>query len=433
MIRDRNYPRKPSLQTLLTPFLVVVVGSLLTTVLFGMARQSELSNFRLQFERDSAIRCNIIAQQMDECLLVIEALQRLFDVSELVDKKKFATFTIPFLAEEKEIQALEWIPRVPFAERGRYEEMGQQQWMGTFQITERGPLGDTIPAGVRETHYPVFYVEPLKGNEKAVGYDLGSDPIRRAALEQAADTGAPTVTERIRLVQESGEQYGFLIFLPVYRMGMSTETVEQRRTALEGFALGVFRAGNVISAVLDITEPLGLPFDLLDLSAPAELQLIHHWPARLDMKGSWRSPFFPVPPRYSNKFAFAGRQWGVEVTASPAYMERHYPFACWLILPTGFSLTLVLCFYIRAVLGQRVQLERTVLERTADLRISEERFRAIFDSVNDAIFVLDVSTSTYLPPFRTSRQLTQPAIPRRRAGAFAYQEHGGASWRKNLG
>ncbi|MGA2404385.1 MAG: CHASE domain-containing protein [Syntrophobacteraceae bacterium] len=288
--------------------------------------------------------------------------------------------------------ALEWIPRISSAERTRYEEMGQMQEVPDFLITERDPKGDTIPAGVRQTYYHVFYVEPREGNERAIGYDLGSDPIRRAALERARDTGAPSVTERIRLVQEPGEQFGFLVFLPVYRKEMPTETVEQRRAALEGFTLGVFRAGNVMGAALESTEPLGLPFDLLDLSATAERHLLHHWSARLDTKDSRMSRFFPIPPRYLGQFAFAGREWGVEITASQAYMERHYLFACWLVLPIGFLLTLVLTFYLRAILGQRVRLERAVLERTSELGESEQRFRTIFDSVNDAVLVLDLPT-----------------------------------------
>jgi PAS domain S-box-containing protein len=346
----------------------MMAGTLLTTALFWEARQSELNNFRLQFERDAAMRCNLIARKMEECLVVIKALQRFFAASQHVDGKEFATFTIPFLEEQRELQALEWIPQVTPAERTRYEDMGRKQEMPNFQITERDPNGHTIPAGERETYFPVFYVAPLKGNEKAVGFDLGSDPIRRTALEQARDTGEPTVAERIRLVQETGEQFGFLIFLPVYRKGMPTDTVEQRRAAIEGFSLGVFRAGNVLRAVLGSTEPLGLPFDLLDLSAPVEQRILHHWSARLDAGDPGKSRFLPITSRYLRKFGFAGRDWGVEITASPAYVDCHYSFAYWVILPAGFLLTLILSFYLRAIFGQRVRLERTVFERTAQLR-----------------------------------------------------------------
>jgi PAS domain S-box-containing protein len=377
-------------RTFLALFLAVMAGILLTTSLFWEARQSEFNNFQLQFERDVAIRCHLIAGKMVQCLVVIKALQRFFAGPQNVDYKEFAAFTVPFLEEQRELQALEWIPRVTSAERWRYEDMGRQQGLSNFRITERDSDGHTIPAGEREAYYPVFYVSPLKGNEKAVGFDLGSDSIRRTALERARDTGEPTVTERIRLVQDTEEQFGFLIFLPVYRKGMPAETVEQRREALEGFALGVFRAGDILRAVLGHTEPIGLPFDLLDLTAPVERRLLYNWSGRLNAKEPGKSPFFPVASPYLRKFVFAGREWGVEATASQAYMERHYSFAYWVILPAGFLLTVVFGFYLQSILGRRVRLERIVLERTAELQESEERFRDIFDNISDFIYTHDL-------------------------------------------
>jgi len=390
MAERRHYLFGLSTRTFLTLFLIVAAGALLTTALFWEARQSELNSVRLQFERDAAMRCNLIARKMEECLTVIKALQRLFAASQHVSDREFAVFTVPFLEERRELQALEWIPQVRHAERTDYEGIRRERQMQNFRITERDPRGEIITAGQRETYYPVFYVEPLRGNEKAVGFDLGSDPIRRVALDQARDSGAPTVTERIRLVQETGEQFGFLIFFPVYRKGMPTETVQQRREGLEGFALGVFRAGNVMMASIGSTDLLGLPFDLLDFSAPSEQRLLHHWSARLNAKDGWKSRFFPTPTPYLRKFSFAGREWGVEVTASRAYMERHCSVAYWTILPTGLLLTVVLGFWLQGILGRRIRLERTVLERTSELQESEERFRDLFDNISDFIYTHDL-------------------------------------------
>ena len=374
--------------------LAVIAGLLLTIVLFLGARKAEQGNFRLQFERDAVIRSNLIVQKMEECLIVMKALDRFFAASEHVDRKQFAVFAVGFLTQRRELQALEWVPRVSSAQRAHYEEMGRRQDMPNFEINERDPNGNAIPAKERETYYPVYYVQPLKGNEKAAGFDLGSDAVRRAALERARDTGEPTVTGRIRLVQETEEQFGFLIFVPVYRRGMPTGTIDERRAALEGFALGVFRAGNVLRALLEDNEPFGLPFDLLDLSASEEQRLLHRWPGRLETKDSWKSRLFPVAPRYFERFAFAGREWGVEITASPTYMERHCHFTYGLILPAGFLLTLILAFCIRAILVQRVRLERTVLERTEKLKASEERLHLVLWGADLGTFDWDAEAGT---------------------------------------
>ena len=62
------------------------------------------------------------------------------------------------------------------------------------------------PAGIREEYFPVYYVEPRRGNEAAIGYDLASNPTRKQALDQARDSGEMTATGRITLVQETGLQ-----------------------------------------------------------------------------------------------------------------------------------------------------------------------------------------------------------------------------------
>lgn len=79
-------------------------------------------------------------------------------------------------------------------------------------------------AAQRAEYFPVYYVEPLTGNEAAVGFDLASNSTRLEALEISRDTGKMVSTGRITLVQETHQQYGFLILRPVYRNGTSNES-----------------------------------------------------------------------------------------------------------------------------------------------------------------------------------------------------------------
>lgn len=74
-----------------------------------------------------------------------------------------------------------------------------------------------VIAEERQEYFPVYYVEPLIGNEAAFGFDLGSNSTRLEALEKSRDTAAPQVTASITLVQENAKQKGFLAFLPIYK------------------------------------------------------------------------------------------------------------------------------------------------------------------------------------------------------------------------
>jgi CHASE1-domain containing sensor protein len=87
------------------------------------------------------------------------------------------------------------------------------------------------PAGPRQGEvHMIFYLEPLdRRNLVALGYDMHEEPVRRAAMDQARDSGQPVASGKVTLVQEidSQKQAGFLIYLPIYRG--ERETIELRR------------------------------------------------------------------------------------------------------------------------------------------------------------------------------------------------------------
>src|SRR5260370_41051291 len=103
---------------------------------------------------------------------------------------------------------------------------------------EGNPSFKIWPEGNRAEYHSIIYLEPVdRRNQVAIGYDMFTDRTRRAAMEQARDTGLPTASGRVTLVQEidAEKQAGFLIYAPVYRNGALTNTLEQRRAALFGF------------------------------------------------------------------------------------------------------------------------------------------------------------------------------------------------------
>src|SRR5687767_10351353 len=89
----------------------------------------------------------------------------------------------------------------------------------------------------RAEYFPVIYIEPQdERNLRAIGYDMFSDPTRRAAMELARDTGRASTTAILTLVTETDQnrQRGFLIYVPVYFSPTVPTSVEERRKLLGG-------------------------------------------------------------------------------------------------------------------------------------------------------------------------------------------------------
>ena len=226
-----------------------VVLASVTIVLLALTAVGTLAMRSVLAEENREAIEHAVGSAMDAINLQVQAsigevtaIRSLFDASEQVTRHEFRAFVSGFLNEAQGVQALEWIPRVLAADREAFE----MELRASLGIAE----ASIHPERAADEYFPVAFVEPLAGNESAVGFDLGSNPARMAALNEARDSGRPTATEHITLVQEAEAQFAFLLFVPVYEGGGVPATVGERREALAGFSLGVFRFGDFLEAAL---------------------------------------------------------------------------------------------------------------------------------------------------------------------------------------
>ncbi len=98
---------------------------------------------------------------------------------------------------------------------------------------------------------PVTLLQPdTVRNRLALGFDMYSDPVRRAAMIEAQRTARPTASGKVVLKQEgAGGGPGFLIYMPVFR------TTEAGRE-LRGFIFSPFNAEDFLASALEL-EDLG--------------------------------------------------------------------------------------------------------------------------------------------------------------------------------
>lgn len=120
------------------------------------------------------------------------------------------------------------------------------------------------PAGERAIYTSIVYLEPFRDrNLSAFGFDMYSEPIRRAAMEQARDSGEAALSGRVELVQDAGAQAGALMYVPVYRNGAPMDTLEQKRTALIGWVYSAYRMNDLMTGILrDWVSQEGKTIDL---------------------------------------------------------------------------------------------------------------------------------------------------------------------------
>jgi len=318
------------------------IGLLVSVQLFLTAKQYEHERINSQFLEAAKDRVTLLQQEINASLYEVESLGAFYSASDNISRVQFRAFVQPFLAHNPAIQALEWIPRVTDAQRPQHEFNAQQDGIATYQITQRQAQGAMVRADTRDEYFPVFYVEPFASNEAAVGFNLASSATRLVTLKQARETGLMLATARITLVQEEEKQQGFLVFLPVYKK----EAAAGAAMTLQGFALGVFRIGDILTNAVSYLDPLGINISLFDDSAPIEKSFLAHYPSQGSNNSEDSTLLSQQPMQYSESFEVAGRQWRVISTPTQKYLASGRSFGPWLALTVSLLLTLSLSGYL---------------------------------------------------------------------------------------
>jgi|GEM_PF-1945510 len=336
-------------------YLVIGIGLGLSLFAFQSTRDQEQKLAQARFERTAVNISASLSKDIDRYVDLLYSIRRLFDASQDVDRNSFAIFCEGPISRNPGIQALEWVPRVRQADRENYVKAAISDGFATFQFTDRDRQGRLIPAPDREEYFPIYYVEPLQGNESALGFDF-QDSVRMAVLEKARDTGVEVASGRLTLIQEKGNQSGVLLFVPVYEGGVP-ETVAERRAQLLGFAEGVFRVGDMVEASLAGLSMDGIGLHLSDRTDPSK-------PETLVIHGG--TPANENGVRYTSAIDFGGRQWNLELYPTAPSGGKGLPLD-WGVLGAGLFLTSLAAGYAFAETNRNAKIAQTVEERTAEL------------------------------------------------------------------
>lgn len=241
------------------------------------------------------------------------------------------------------------------------------------------------PKGERDMYTAIVYLEPDDWrNRRAVGYDMFSEPRRRAAMEEARDTGRPTLSRKLTLIQETGEdvQPGVLAYMAIYADGVTPDTVEARRKALVGYVYGAFRMKDFLVRVLASNLPgtfQHLRISIYDGNDPADTDLLFD-DRMLSPSVTARSAIEPSRPRFRQRrtISVAGREWTIVARSQPALEATVDRTLAWMTLFGGGLISFLIAgiFAQLAYAGERVaRAEQRLSAEVAERKRAEDEVK----------------------------------------------------------
>jgi PAS domain S-box-containing protein len=253
-----------------------------------------------------------------------------------------------------------FIRRVPASEEAEFLLHAQQDGFPDFQIRKIEPHTSDM--------YVIQYVEPQDTNLPAIGLDIASETHRRQAAELSRDLNEPVLTGPITLVQSEGRVLqSVLLLLPIYHPNAPTNTVEQRRQAVLGWAYAPLELQEVLKGLAEPNGPISLT--LTDAAAPAGKDVLHGSKVLLTQA--------TVKHTKRMSLTIFGREWGLQVNADQTFVQQlnqRNPIALFLILAVGSSSVLLSWALLRQGTRQRRQIS-----------VQQERMAAIVASSSDAV------------------------------------------------
>ena len=192
----------------------------------------------------------------------LESLGRFYESRGQVSPEEFYRYA-GFLTQSSVVQGWGWAPAVAAADTEGFEQAARAAGVKNFSIWQQDALGKTVSASGRQTYYPVLLITPPAVNNYAVGFDLGSEPVRRAAIAEALRSGLTTGSDPITLIQDNAGYRALLILRPVFD--------RERSGNLRGFVFAFLRVEKLLESAGPDTATTQLAISLLRPDGSSEL------------------------------------------------------------------------------------------------------------------------------------------------------------------
>jgi PAS domain S-box-containing protein len=258
--------KRPGARWVLT-LLILFVGLLCASFLAITVHRGQEAMDRARFNQIALTATNDFVDRVHVYSYGLRGLQGLFMASHQVTREEFRLYveSCDLASEFPGALGLGFIRRVPRSGLQDYLAGLQRDPMPAFTLKTQGDAAEL---------FIIEQIEPLARNLPALGFDIGSEAVRRAAAEAAMRSGAATLSGAIPLLQDPNSRTGFLFLAPRYRKGAPITTEAERVAACEGWVYAPIVLDGILEEVAKAHRGL-IDLELYDGATVASGVLLH--------------------------------------------------------------------------------------------------------------------------------------------------------------
>jgi PAS domain S-box-containing protein len=351
--------------TILLTALTFLVGLVLSALGANQARKSYQSEASLHFAQLTERLVTEVQRRMNQPVYGLKGARGVYAASKSVERLEFRAYTASrdLPKEFPGVLGFGFIQRVLRSDLDRFIATERADDAPDFTVNTSGTAPDL---------YVIKFIDPLDTNRQAYGFDTATDPVRRAAIHRAVQTGEATLTGRVQLLQDVKQRAAVLSMVPVYRNGIHPTTPDEREAALNGIVIAPIIIEEALAGLVRGVENM-LTLKIFDGTSdtPETLLFNSEDPAH-------PNPFDPaLGLSETHAIEVAGRKWTLVMHTTPKFsqgIERDVPL---LIGLGGIALSAMLASLVFSLGRGRSRALALAEKMTATLRTSEAEARKL--------------------------------------------------------
>ena len=322
---------------------IILFGTFISVFIFLSINSTYQESNKLIVE-NAIVKAELkLKEELNKINLSIRSMGIFFESMPQISQKLFEGFTNPFIEELNGIGALEWAPKIENSMETDFEKF--------TIITKTDSSRNFIPTKTNGIHYPIKLLNPLKTIQKALGYDLYSNPERKSAIDSAISSKRIVFTAPIELVQANNGVPGILAIKSVH---------DTTSHMVKGIVAGIYRMDIFIGKTL-ASELKVFDIRMYDKTSGGEL---------LYSSFGERQSEDPSKNTIQKTIRAANRLWDIEFIPKPQFLSFPHVFESYVVLVLGLISTLLITYVVKKQDGYYDRLEARVRLRTVELEAS---------------------------------------------------------------
>ncbi len=386
-LNRNNLPKLAGLGHGWAAYSVLIVTLFLTCLVTYTANHFSRAREQARFDHVVEQTRDDIEQRMRQYITLLEGLRGLVNAKVSMQREQFHAYvgSLRLSHNYPGLQGLGFGVRLPPEKKAELIKVAHDRGEASFHIWPESEQRDVCS---------VIHLAPMDTwNSAMIGFDMLSEPVRRAAIDRAIETGEPAVSGRVvRMPEIQAEEQCFLLYCPVYMTRDIPGTREARRKQALGCVFCPFNAADFFKAIPSRQNDSRITFRIYAtnrLNDPAELNDSHLlYDSGHEYSGNQAQREFTT----FCPLSIANSIWSLEVSTRPQFAADATTNLAPFTLVGGAAMSFLLFGITLTQSRSRAAADLF----SAELQAQEAEFKAAFYSDGVGNAQMDSTTGRYL-------------------------------------